>query len=222
MKRRDIILGVGGTLVTSAAGLGGLAYKGALINQPMAQALPTSDGAALAPTPHCLDADDDPTPFFAEGPYYAPHTPLKTDFLEPDHTGTTLTLTGQVFDTECRPMPGAVIDFWHVDQNAVYDNSGYRYRGHQITDSEGRYGLTTLHPQPYDLMGIWRTAHLHVKLQAQDTDLLTSQLYFPRYGEENARDSGYMPALEVVVLGTPSDARIDAKYDFILVRKVAA
>lgn len=215
LDRRGVLLGIGASAAAGASGFAGVAYKGAVLNQPLVYPLMAQSGLALEPTPECLELHDEKTTSFAEGPYYAPNTPLKTDFLEPDHSGTVLELTGRVYDRQCRPVPGAVIDFWHVDQKAVYDNAGFRYRGHQYTDAKGRYSLTTLHPQPYDLMGIWRTAHLHLKLQAPGSDLLTTQLYFPKFAAENARDGGYMPELEVVPQAS-DEALVRAGFDFVL------
>lgn len=214
-KRRDILMSLGGTALMGASGIGALAYKGAFINQALVYSFPDQQGVPLAPTAECLDADDDPTQAFAEGPFYTPNTPQKTNFLEADHTGLEIHLRGKVYDTQCRPLPNAVIDFWHVDQHAEYDNVAYRYRGHQFTGPDGSYELLTLHPQPYTLQGIWRTAHLHLKLQAPQSRLLTTQLYFPLYEEENQRDGGYSPALEVEVLSR-SETRLELVYNFIL------
>ncbi len=86
-------------------------------------------------------------------------------------------------DTSCRPIAGVLVDFWHTDDAGEYDNVGYRLRGHQFTDSAGRYRLETIMPGVYT----GRTRHIHVKVQAPNRPVLTTQLYFP--GEsQNARD----------------------------------
>jgi len=54
-------------------------------------------------------------------------------------------------------------------------NTGYRLRGHQFTDEAGRYALETVVPGLYP----GRTRHLHVKVQAPNQPVLTTQLYFP-------------------------------------------
>lgn len=153
--------------------------------------------AQLPPTPACGD-DDDVTLAQTEGPYYTPNTPQRTSFLEPDITGTRLVVSGYVLSTGCSPVGQALIDFWHCDDAGVYDNVGFRLRGHQFTDAAGRYSLETILPGIYP----GRTRHIHVKVQAPNQPVLTTQLYFP--GEaQNARDGIYRPELEMAVEDTP-------------------
>ena len=71
--------------------------------------------------------------------------------------------------------PRALIDFWQCDARGVYDNEGYRFRGHQLTDAKGRYTLFTVVPGLYT----GRTKHIHVKVQAPGEPVLTTQLFFP-------------------------------------------
>jgi len=68
-----------------------------------------------------------------------------------------------------------VLDFRHADASGEYDNSGFHLRDHQFTDDQGRYRLETIVPGVY----FERTRHIHVKVQAPGTPLLTSQLSFP-------------------------------------------
>jgi hypothetical protein len=46
-------------------------------------------------------------------------------------------------------------------------------------------------------MSIFRTPHIHAKVQGRDTALLTTQLYLPDAQETNERDVGYDPALVI-------------------------
>ena len=118
------------------------------------------------------------------GPFYTPSTPLRSDLREPDTTGSTLVLEGLVMTSDCRPVAGAVIDIWHCDENGRYDNIGYRYRGHQYTDSAGSYQFITIRPTIYT----GRTEHIHVKVQGEGTRLLTTQIYFPDQQAHNSQD----------------------------------
>lgn len=126
-----------------------------------------------------------------------------------DAAGTRLTLTGFVFGITCQPIANALVDFWQADGRGVYDNAGYRFRGHQFTDAQGRYTLTTIVPGLYP----GRTRHIHVKVQAPAKPILTTQLYFP--GEpRNATDSLFNPEL-LMTMRTVGNAR-ECTFDFVL------
>lgn len=145
----------------------------------------------LAPTPACGDDDDDdPTPAQAEGPFFTPRSPRRTSLIESGVAGTRLVVTGVVFTRSCRPVPNALLDFWQADADGEYDNRGYRLRGHQFTDEQGIYRLETIVPGLYS----GRTRHIHVKVQAPERRILTTQLYFPEESR-NARDRIFRPDL---------------------------
>jgi protocatechuate 3,4-dioxygenase beta subunit len=144
-----------------------------------------------------------------EGPYFKRNSPQRTSLLEPGITGTKIVLTGSVLATDCRPIVRALVDFWQADAQGVYDNTGYRLRGHQFTDEAGRYSLETVVPGLYP----GRTRHVHVKVQAPNQPILTTQLYFP--GESsNARDGLFNPHLLMSVQDT-SDGKA-ATFTFVL------
>jgi len=152
-------------------------------------------GAAPLPlTPDVPDHDDDdPTPSETEGPYFKPKSPERRSLREASVTGTALVVTGRVLSTSGAPVANALIDVWHCDAAGEYDNSGFKLRGHQYTDKDGRYRLETIVPGVYP----GRTRHIHVKVQAPHQAVLTTQLYFP--GDAgNARDGLYMRRLEMV------------------------
>jgi protocatechuate 3,4-dioxygenase beta subunit len=151
----------------------------------------------LLPTPACDDGDDDPTPAQTEGPFYTPSTPQRTSFLKPGMAGTRMVVAGYVLSTDCRPISGALLDFWHADDAGVYDNSGYTLRGHFFSDEEGRWQLETIVPGLYP----GRTRHFHVKAQAANGPVLTTQLYFPNE-PVNARDRLFHPDLVMDVQDT--------------------
>ena len=111
-----------------------------------------------------------------EGPYYTPNTPELHSILEEGMPGTRLVLVGYVLDQNCQPLANAWLDFWQADANGEYDNTGYRLRGHQFSDSQGRYYLETIMPGLYSSRPI---EHIHVKVQPEGGEVVTSQLYFP-------------------------------------------
>ena len=92
---------------------------------------------------------------------------------------------------DCRPVAGAAVDLWHSDERGRYDNSGFRYRGHQFTDAAGAFRFETIRPGHYT----GRTPHFHVKVQGERTRVLTTQLYFPDLRRRNTRDFIYREEL---------------------------
>jgi len=95
---------------------------------------------------------------------------------------------------DCKPITRVILDFWQADAQGEYDNTGFRLRGHQLTDDAGRYRLESVVPGIYP----GRTRHFHVNVQAPGQPLLTTQLYFP--GESgNQRDGIFDPDLVMKV-----------------------
>jgi protocatechuate 3,4-dioxygenase beta subunit len=162
----------------------------------------------LPPTPACV-APAEPTPRQTAGPYFKPESPRRTALVEAGDPGTRLTLTGVVRRPDCRPVAGALLDFWQADDRGEYDNRGFRFRGHQLTDGEGRYRLETVVPGLYP----GRTRHIHVRVQAPGQPLLTTQLYFPAE-PGNQRDGIFSPALLVTWREAPP-GRV-ATFDFVV------
>jgi protocatechuate 3,4-dioxygenase beta subunit len=74
---------------------------------------------------------------------------------------------------------------------------------------EGRYRLRTIVPARYP----GRTPHIHVKIQARDQPVLTTQLYFP--GEPgNAADRLFRK--ELLMRATMAGAGLAGRFDFVL------
>jgi protocatechuate 3,4-dioxygenase beta subunit len=165
-------------------------------------------GRELRPTPSCPGSAA-PTARQTEGPYFKPDSPLRASLLEPGIVGTQIVVTGMVLSTTCQPIARALIDVWHADDRGGYDNTGFRLRGHQFTDDQGRYRLETIVPGVY----VGRTRHLHVKVQPPNRPVLTTQLYFP--GEAvNARDPIFSP--ELVMRVTEATTGKAGTFDFVV------
>lgn len=170
----------------------------------------TKDGraASASATPGCTDGHE-PTARQTAGPFFLPNSPQRASLLEPGIDGTKIVLSGRVWSSRCRPVSGALLDFWHADDAGEYDIDGFRLRGHQFADSEGRYRLETIVPGLYP----GRTRHFHVTLQPPSGPILTTQLYFP--GEQrNARDSLFDRRLLMAIDGN-GDQKV-ARFDFVL------
>ncbi len=169
-----------------------------------------ASAALLTPTPACGDDDDDdPTPRQTEGPYFTPDSPKRASLLESGIAGTRLVVTGVVLTRGCRPVANALVDFWQCDDAGIYDNSGFRLRGHQFTDAKGVYRLETIVPGVYP----GRTRHIHVKVQAPRQPVLTTQLYFPDE-RRNDRDRIFDP--ELLLRMSDIANRRHGKFDFVL------
>jgi protocatechuate 3,4-dioxygenase beta subunit len=161
-------------------------------------------GQELQPTPQC-DADAKTTQAQTEGPFFKPKSPLRSD-LRAELKGSPVVLAGLVLTRTCKPVPNALVDLWHADAEGEYDNRGFRGRGHLFTDAQGRYRFVTVKPARYT----GRTAHYHVKVQAANGPILTTQLYFP--GEaSNRRDPLYRRELEMRFI-----AEGVGRFDFVL------
>lgn len=139
-------------------------------------------------TPACGDGGD--TVSNTEGPYYKLYTPQRQDLREGVNGGVLLTLSGTVYGEDCRPVPSVLLDFWQADANGAYDLSGYHLRGHQFSQADGSYLLETIVPKWYIDGSLWRTSHIHVKVQPPNGPILTTQLFFPdtlqAYGQDTA------------------------------------
>ena len=176
----------------------------------LAQTEDATGTPALAPTPRCGDEDDlAATVQQTAGPFFTPDSPERRSLLDAGMTGTRLTVSGYVYSTDCQRIPGALLDFWQADDAGVYDNVGYRLRGHQFADDEARFELETIVPGLYP----GRTRHIHVIAQAPNGPVLTTQLYFPEE-PSNAMDGIFDPAL-VMDVTAEAGAKV-AFFTFVL------
>jgi protocatechuate 3,4-dioxygenase beta subunit len=164
----------------------------------------TTATQSAAPTPAC-DDHGDATLEQTEGPYFKPDSPERTRLRASGVAGERLLVTGTVIDTSCRPIGKALLDFWQADGNGQYDNEGFRLRGHQFTDAQGRFTLDTVRPGLYP----GRTRHIHVKVQRPHGEILTTQLYFP--GESQNDSDGIFDGSLLMDVGGSK-----ASFDFVL------
>ena len=147
-----------------------------------------------------------------EGPFYTSNTPERASLIESDMGGTPLRVTGQVFNQDCQPLAGVKLDFWQTDENGEYDNVGYRLRGHQFSDADGRYALETILPARYP----GRTPHIHVKLFGPDgSELLTSQIYFAGISDQVA-DGIFQADLLAQDMEPDENGRKQVAFDFVI------
>lgn len=141
-------------------------------------------GGALATTPFagtvgCEEGACSEFPELTEGPYYVDGPSERADITE-GLDGAPFTMRFTVLDTNCQPIEGAVVDVWHAAPDGTYsgveDAEGEMYlRGVQPTDAEG---VATFQ----SVVAGWyrgRTTHVHFKVFVDDSEVITSQAFFP-------------------------------------------
>lgn len=114
------------------------------------------------------------TPQDEIGPFYKPNAPLR------DNIGSGYRLYGTVRSSAtCAPLARVRIEFWQAGKNGKYDDA---HRAAVITDSKGRYSMTTDLPPPYAS----RPAHIHMLLDIKNFAGLITQ-HYPKKGMTQAR-----------------------------------
>jgi protocatechuate 3,4-dioxygenase, beta subunit len=145
-----------------------------------------------------------PTATTTEGPFYPDKMPLDTDndlliindAITPG-VGQVTHLTGRVLTMTGQPVRNAFVEIWQVDSTASYVHTeGRQPTGHDtnfqgygrfLTDAKGQYYFRTIKPISYTLLGIFRTAHIHVAISKNGKRVFTTQLLVKGH-PDNARD----------------------------------
>lgn len=119
------------------------------------------------------------------GPFYRPGAPMRNNLITANSKGRPITLKGIIFrDDGKTPIPRALVEIWHCDENTHYDNDSdnYAFRGAWRTDSDGAYEFKTILPVPYLAVPTdetsWRPAHIHMRVSVPDQQDLITQIYF--------------------------------------------
>ena len=211
-----ILLGGGAALLGGGAAAFVWLDRKSNLKTPLNYAFPETAATAssLPLTPACDDGDHEVTVVNTEGPFYTPDTPQRTNLRERGTVGTPLVIEGRVLTPACVPIAGAVLDFWSCDGNGVYDNEGYKLRGHQFTDEAGRFRAETVKPRDYEQFMVHRTPHVHVKVQGRETALLTTQLYFPN--EPLNEQDGTIQESLIMDVEEQEDGSLLGRFDFVL------
>ncbi len=126
--------------------------------------------------------------------------------------GPRLNLRCRVTHTNCVPIPWAWISIWHADPVGGYDNTApyETYRANYFADANGEVVFTTIIPGLYP----GRTKHIHMKVHAANTQIFTTQLYFPGVAQ-NATDGLYNPLLEIDLTAN-ADGSFNGSFDFVV------
>jgi protocatechuate 3,4-dioxygenase beta subunit len=120
-----------------------------------------------------------------EGPWYKPGAPFRGKLCPPGEPGTTFILTGRIWALDTRrPLPGVVLDVWHVGMNEQYSDgvSDFRNRGRIVTNEVGLYEFESIRPIPYrpnpSNSAVWRCAHFHLKAVRPAYKPLVTEIHF--------------------------------------------
>ena len=142
-----------------------------------AKAVPVAEPGKLAPTEPNI-----------EGPFYRPNAPFSNRLTPADAQGQILHIAGAVFDTEGKPIRGALVDVWQADKDGAYDIADPQDRNNprfplkfraRMRAEDGKYEFFTVVPGAYEIgENKWRCKHVHYKVSAPGFESLTTQLYF--------------------------------------------
>ena len=124
------------------------------------------------PAPPCKE--EDLTPAVAPSAAFRANAPARTSLVEPGMAGKRMALAGYVIGLKCGRVKDVCLDFWQADAGGAYDARGFRLRGHQLTDAEGRYRLDTIVPGPSG-----GARHINVRILPPGRPALVTRLYFP-------------------------------------------
>lgn len=137
-----------------------------------------------------------PTPAQTEGPFFPTQDQTDKDIdltriagHEHAAKGEVFEISGQVFDTEGKPLAGALVDVWQAnsygryaherDPNPAPLDPDFQGWARFITDADGRYRIRTIKPGAYPVGEGWsRPPHLHFKVALRGFHELTTQMYF--------------------------------------------
>ena len=180
-------------LKTTSVGLAATSGFGGLILR--ADAAPTRGSTVEAP------AGLRATRAVVTGPFYRSGAPYRAKSTAPFERGTLLLVSGRVWSLASRkPIPGAVLDVWHVNVDGAYSDgeTDFRNRARLLTAEDGSYELEAIHPVPYTAGAGWRCPHLHFSAAAPGHKPLTSEMYFKGDPRQDT-DFLFHPALCVPV-----------------------
>jgi catechol 1,2-dioxygenase len=161
------------------------------------------------------------------GPFYRIGAPFRGKLSLPGEPGTTFVLSGRVwaYDTK-RPLPGVVLDFWHVDMTEKYSNgtTDFRNRGRLVSSETGHYELESIRPIPYrpnptGAPDFWRCAHFHLVAICPGYQPLVTEIHFQ--GDPKKNDPMYRPENAIVVKEHTANGKVfqSGVFDVVLERE---
>ena len=133
------------------------------------------------------------------GPFHVPNAPERAngDDMCLDHKGTPLVMSGNVTDTNGRPIQGAELDVWMTNNDGFYDvqqpdlQPAMNLRGLFKSESDGSYWFRSVKPRHYPIpddgpvgqllrqLGRhpYRPAHIHFIVSADGFQPVTTHIF---------------------------------------------
>lgn len=205
MKRKEFIKNTSWIAVGVSTGL-------------LFQSCKTDEGPVAPPTTGDKEVCNSTTEDIL-GPYYRANAPTRSSIRINGEAGQDLRIAGQVNDTECKPIEGALVEIWQANDAGDYDNSSseFKYRGKLDTDASGSYGFDTIVPGKYLNGSQFRPSHIHFKVSAAGYTTLVSQVYF-KDDEHIEKDPWASdPSAELRILEMTSNNNVvEVTFDIIL------
>jgi protocatechuate 3,4-dioxygenase beta subunit len=107
--------------------------------------------------------------------------------------GERIVVSGQLLDSDGRPIRGALLEVWQANAAGRYQHRNdvhpapldpnFTGCGRTLTDDDGHYRFTTIKPGAYPWQNhpnAWRPAHIHFSVFGRAfTQRLVTQMYFP-------------------------------------------
>jgi protocatechuate 3,4-dioxygenase, beta subunit len=132
-------------------------------------------------------------PLLGPGRVEAGDANLTAGHPEGEPLGERIIVTGQVLDSDGRPVPDTLVEIWQANASGRYRHAvddhpapldpNFTGAGRCVTDSQGRYRFVTIKPGAYpwrNHFNAWRPAHIHFSVFGRAfTQRLVTQMYFP-------------------------------------------
>ncbi len=142
-------------------------------------------------------------PTFADGggPYYQPNSPFRNKIAPEVNNGEKLVTKGKILHKDCQTQAmSAILDIWQANESGNYDDLWYR--GRVRSDNEGNFSFETVVPKGYGEGTGYRPPHIHFKVFINNTEVITSQMFFPEARGKAGFDEAYIMQVESTDEGT--------------------
>jgi protocatechuate 3,4-dioxygenase beta subunit len=142
---------------------------------------------------------------------YRPNAPDRTMLRDLGVRGTALRFSGYVVGLRCGAIRNAQVEYWQADADGRYDTGGYRLRGQQRTNADGRFLFDTIEPGP-------SPGHaarcIHLRVTPPNHTPLTTTAFFPD-DPARTKDPEFKPALVATAIAVPTGkaATFDVVFD---------